>query len=65
MGSIPVDISSIEEESSWILSQLGSNPLFIEKREEGESCGLHARIKREDIVRFLELNHAKKYDVSC
>ncbi|XP_028790109.1 transcription elongation factor SPT6 homolog isoform X2 [Neltuma alba] len=63
VGSIPADTRSIEEESSWILSQLDSNPLFIEKQEDGESWGLHTRIKREDIMRFLELNHAKKYDI--
>lgn len=52
---------SIEEESSWILRQLASNinPLF----SEAKSCGLVDTINGEDIVRFLELHHIKKYDV--
>lgn len=64
MGSAPVDRMSIEEESAWILSQLDSNPLFSENKEEGKSGRPYYTIKREDIVRFLELHHAKKYDVS-
>lgn len=61
MGPAPVDRTSIEEESSWILRQLESNinQLF----SEAKSCGLVDVIKSEDIVRFLELNHIKKYDV--
>jgi transcription elongation factor SPT6 len=52
---------SIEEESSWILRQLVSNinPLF----SEAKSCKLLDSVNREDIVRFLELHHIKKYDV--
>jgi len=52
---------SIEEESSWMLRQLVSNinPLF----SEAKSCGLVDTVNREDIVRFLELHHIKKYDV--
>lgn len=64
MGSAPVDKMSIEAESSWMLSQLGSNPLYSENTEEGKSCRLHNILKREDIVRFLELHRAMKYDVS-
>ncbi|XP_050882451.1 transcription elongation factor SPT6 homolog isoform X9 [Lathyrus oleraceus] len=61
VGSIPVDRMSIEEESSWILRQLESNinPFF----SEAKSCGLGDSVNREDIVRFLELYHIKKYDI--
>ncbi|KAL5078321.1 hypothetical protein RYX36_017305 [Vicia faba] len=61
VGSIPVDRMSIEEESSWILRQLASNinPLF----SEAKSCGLGDSVNRDDIVRFLELYHIKKYDI--
>ncbi|XP_061357289.1 transcription elongation factor SPT6 homolog [Gastrolobium bilobum] len=61
VGSAPVDRMSIEEESSWILSQLASNinPTF----NEAKSCPQVDTVKREDIVRFLELHHTEKYDI--
>ncbi|KAJ1428324.1 YqgF/RNase H-like domain superfamily [Sesbania bispinosa] len=61
IGSSSVNSMSIEEESSWILGQLASNmnPSF----SEAKSCRLVDTVKREDIVRFLELHHTKKYDI--
>ncbi|TKY49791.1 Transcription elongation factor SPT6 [Spatholobus suberectus] len=57
----PIDRMSIEEESSWILSQLASNinPLF----SEAKSCRLVNTAKREHIISFLELHHKRKYDI--
>ncbi|KAK7322540.1 hypothetical protein VNO77_25925 [Canavalia gladiata] len=57
----PTDRMSIEEESSWILSQLTSNinPLF----NEAKSYRPADTVKREDIISFLELHHTKKYDI--
>ena len=66
MGSFQLGKMSIEEETSWILSQLATNiyPLFSAKQGEDKSYRPFDAIKREDILRFLELYHVKKYDVS-
>ncbi|KAI4332888.1 hypothetical protein L6164_017762 [Bauhinia variegata] len=65
VGSSPVDEMSIEEESSWILSQLRSNTysLFDENREDTRSFRLIEKISGEDIKSLLELDHVKKYDI--
>ncbi|KAL2337306.1 hypothetical protein Fmac_011752 [Flemingia macrophylla] len=57
----PIDEMSIDEESSWILSQLASNinPLF----SEANSCRLVSTAKREHVINFLELHHTGKYDI--
>ncbi|KAJ7982427.1 Transcription elongation factor SPT6-like protein [Quillaja saponaria] len=67
VGPAPVDNMSLEEESSWILSQLAENlyPLFSEKIDKEDPNFLRPlnRINKEDIVRFLELHRLKKYDI--
>ena len=68
-GPPPLDEMSREEESAWILNQLVMNSylLFCKKRtlersEEGSI--LLNKIKKEDIMKFLELQHVEKFDVS-
>lgn len=67
-GPAPVDEMSREEESSWILNQLATNTyLFLckNKAQEGsEGVDPLKKINKDDIVRFLELHHLEKYDVS-
>ncbi|GMI73270.1 hypothetical protein HRI_000996300 [Hibiscus trionum] len=63
-GPPPLDKRSIEEETSWILNQLVMNPylLFCKKRTAERSILLN-KIKKEDIMKFLELHHVEKFDV--
>ncbi|GLT74544.1 hypothetical protein SLA2020_463320 [Shorea laevis] len=68
VGPPPVDEMSINEESDWILSQLAKNvyPLFCTRRTwEGVDEGFDplSKIKKADIMRFLELHHIEKYDI--
>ncbi|GLT93409.1 hypothetical protein SLE2022_112030 [Rubroshorea leprosula] len=68
VGPPPVDEMSINEESDWILSQLAKNvyPLFCTRRTwEGVDEGFDplGKIKKADIMRFLELHHVEKYDI--
>ncbi|KAK8629753.1 hypothetical protein V6N13_078582 [Hibiscus sabdariffa] len=67
-GPPPLDKRSIEEETSWILNQLGMNPylLFCKKRIAERSVEVSIllnKIKKEDIMKFLELHHVEKFDV--
>ncbi|KAB2058072.1 hypothetical protein ES319_A11G209800v1 [Gossypium barbadense] len=61
-------LRSIEEETIWIHNQLVMNSyiLFCKKRTEERSVEVSVllnKIKKEDIMRFLELHHVKKFDV--
>ena len=48
------------DESTWIHKQLTSGvmPLF------GETRGQDLSVNRDDIIRFLDLHHVQKLDVS-
>ncbi|KAK5785396.1 hypothetical protein PVK06_039978 [Gossypium arboreum] len=64
----PLDKRSIEEETIWIHNQLVINSyiLFCKKRTEERSVEVSVllnKIKKEDIMRFLELHHVEKFDV--
>lgn len=68
-GPPPLDEMSREEESAWILKQLAMNSYllsckkgFLDGTEEGSI--LLNKIKKKDIMKFLELHHAEKFDVS-
>ncbi|XP_039038214.1 transcription elongation factor SPT6 homolog [Hibiscus syriacus] len=68
-GPPPLDARSIEEEASWILNQIVMNSyiLFCNKRtaERYEEVSiLLNKIKKENVMKFLELHHVKKFDVS-
>lgn len=49
----------MDDESTWIYNQLASGtvPLF-------SKTGLGNSISRDDIIRFLDLHHVQKLDVS-
>lgn len=69
VGPLPLDEMSREEESAWILNQLvmNSDLLFCTKRtteRSGEGSFLLNKIKKADIMKFLELHHVEKFDVS-
>lgn len=57
---------SIEDESNWIYSQLASGmiPLFGERGVGNSKEGQDLSVNRDDIIRFLELHHVQKLDVS-
>lgn len=68
-GPPPLDKRSIEEETIWIHNQLVMNSyiLFCKKRTEERSVEVSIllnKIKKEDIMKFLELHHVEKFDVS-
>lgn len=48
-GPPPLDASSIDEEGNWI---------------DGQIKGMAPWINKKDIIRFLELHHVQKLDVS-
>ncbi|XP_076915044.1 transcription elongation factor SPT6 homolog, partial [Bidens hawaiensis] len=56
-GPPPTDERSIDDESKWILNQLGTGmvPLFSKERH-----GL--ALDKGDVVRFLEFTHVQKLD---
>lgn len=55
---------SISEETNWIYNQLRFVPPF-NKRETGTSEeGNELPIDKDDIMRFLDLMHVQKLDVS-
>jgi len=62
-----LDGSSINEESQWIVNQLGNGAVpWIYKKvsnsQNNEKDDLP--IDKDDIIRFLELHHVQKLDVS-
>ncbi|RVW76552.1 Transcription elongation factor SPT6-like [Vitis vinifera] len=65
-GPAPVDIMSIKEETSWILSQLTTKITWfckmkvIEGNDEGPD--LFKKVE-QDIERFLKLHHVEKHDI--
>ena len=61
-GPAPDDEMSREEETSWILKQLAENACLLLYLISGTD--LLKKINKEDIMRFLELRHLEKYDVS-
>ncbi|KAB2052042.1 hypothetical protein ES319_A12G092400v1 [Gossypium barbadense] len=68
VGPPPLDIRSIEEDTIWIHNQLVMNSyiLFCKKRTEERSVEVYVllnKIKKEDIMRFLELHHVEKFDI--
>ncbi|KAJ0797991.1 putative tex-like protein, HTH domain superfamily [Helianthus annuus] len=56
-GPPPTDGVSIDDESNWILNQLGTGtvPLFTKGHE--------LAVRKDDIVSFLEYTHVQKLDV--
>ncbi|KAG8490527.1 hypothetical protein CXB51_015772 [Gossypium anomalum] len=68
VGPPSLDKRSIEEETIWIHNQLVMNSyiLFCKRRTEERSVEVSVllnKIKKEDIMRFLELHHVEKFDV--
>ncbi|KAK5775748.1 hypothetical protein PVK06_043687 [Gossypium arboreum] len=68
VGPPPLDIRSIEEETIWIHNQLvmNSHILFCKKKTEERSVEVYVllnKIKKEDIMRFLELHYVEKFDI--
>jgi hypothetical protein len=65
-GSPPLDEVSIDEESAWIHSQLatGTIPLFGKRGRGAPKDGWDLSINKDDIMRFLDLLHVQKLDVS-
>lgn len=57
---------SIDEESQWIVSQLknGAVPWIRKKDSSSQNNAEELPIDKDDIVRFLELYHVQKLDVS-
>ncbi|XP_042510385.1 transcription elongation factor SPT6 homolog isoform X2 [Macadamia integrifolia] len=68
-GPPPTDGLSIEEASSWIHNQLLTNMVSLPGMKtltEGsneDGLDIIKRIRKEDIVRFLEMLHVQKYDI--
>ncbi|CAJ1916922.1 unnamed protein product, partial [Sphenostylis stenocarpa] len=65
-GAPPLDGSSIDEESQWIVNQLGNGAVpWIYKKvsnsQNNEKDDLP--IDKDDIIRFLELHHVQKLDI--
>lgn len=66
-GAPPLDASSIDEESQWICKQLKNGtipwiPKKISNSQNNEEDDLP--VDKDDIIRFLELHHVQKLDVS-
>lgn len=61
-----MDEISIEDESNWIYNQLASGmiPLFGERGLGISKEGQDLSVNRDDIIRFLDLHHVQKLDVS-
>ncbi|XP_043710162.1 transcription elongation factor SPT6 homolog [Telopea speciosissima] len=65
----PTDVLSIEEESTWIYNQLSTNmvTLFgtrtLTEASNEDAFNISNRIRKEDIMRFLEMLHEQKYDI--
>lgn len=61
-----MDDTSISEESDWIYNQLisGVPPFSKCAGTESSTEGEDLPIDKKHIVRFLELNHVQKLDVS-
>ena len=62
-----MDASSIDEESQWICKQLKDgaiswSPKKISNSQNNEEDDLP--VDKDDIIRFLELHHVQKLDVS-
>jgi len=62
-----LDASSIDEESQWICKQLKDGaiswiPKKISNSQNNEEDDLP--VDKDDIIRFLELHHVQKLDVS-
>ncbi|KAG7962184.1 hypothetical protein I3843_09G052600 [Carya illinoinensis] len=64
-GSPPLDEVSIDEESTWIYSQLASGtvPLYGKRGRGTPKDGWDLSINKDDIMRFLDLLHVQKLDI--
>ncbi|KAJ1404514.1 YqgF/RNase H-like domain [Sesbania bispinosa] len=64
-GAPPLDGSSIDEESQWIVNQLsnGAVPWICKKIPSSQNDGKDLPIDKDDIIRFLELHHVQKLDI--
>ncbi|RDX68890.1 Transcription elongation factor SPT6-like protein, partial [Mucuna pruriens] len=64
-GAPPLDGSSIDEESQWIVSQLGNGavPWITKKVSNTQNNEKDLPIDKDDIIRFLELHHVQKLDI--
>ncbi|XP_027352653.1 transcription elongation factor SPT6 homolog isoform X1 [Abrus precatorius] len=64
-GSPPLDGSSIDEESQWIVNQLvnGAVPWICKKVPSSQNNEKDLPIDKDDIIRFLELHHVQKLDI--
>ncbi|KAJ9547975.1 hypothetical protein OSB04_020518 [Centaurea solstitialis] len=64
-GPPPTDDMSIDEQSNWILNQLGTSMSYLFSKggtgttEEGHDLA----IQKDDVMRFLEFMHVQKLDV--
>lgn len=63
-GPPPLDEISIEDESNWIYNQLASGTVPLFGRGLGSKEGQDLSVNRDDIIRFLDLQHVQKLDVS-
>lgn len=67
-GPPPTDNPSIVDESNWIYTQLSTNMLHLFGKDnfgtQEEVNENELPISKDDITRFLDLMHVKKYDVS-
>ncbi|XP_024967791.1 transcription elongation factor SPT6 homolog isoform X2 [Cynara cardunculus var. scolymus] len=64
-GPPPTDDMSIDEQSNWILNQLGTSmaPLFGKGGTRTTEEGHELAILKDDVMRFLEFMHVQKLDV--
>ncbi|KAG9156361.1 hypothetical protein Leryth_009224 [Lithospermum erythrorhizon] len=64
-GLPPTDEFSLAEETTWIYNQLASGmvALFSKKASTLTEEGSELPLKKDDIMRFLELTHVQKLDV--
>ena len=59
-----MDEISIEEEGSWIYNQLAAGTIPLFGKSGLGSSGQDLSVNRDDIIRFLDLHHVQKLDVS-
>ncbi|XP_020220029.1 transcription elongation factor SPT6 homolog [Cajanus cajan] len=64
-GAPPLDASSIDEESQWIVNQLGNGavPWISKNVLNPQTNEMELPIDKDDIIRFLELHHVQKLDI--
>ncbi|KAL1352205.1 hypothetical protein HN51_016203 [Arachis hypogaea] len=64
-GAPPMDGGILEEESQWIVSQLGNGavPWISKKITSNQNGAKELPIEKDDILRFLEMHHVQKLDI--